>query len=567
MELNKIYQSAENQCILFTIFPKTKITPCMKYRLTFAFIFVLILTSFGQQTNQPVPNNWFLLDPETDSIQGVSAERTYNTLLKGRPSRTVIVAVIDSGIDYEHEDLKDVMWINTREIPGNGIDDDKNGYVDDVYGWNFIGGKEGNIEHETLEITREYARLKKKYDGLSAETVSKKQKVEFEEWETIKKTFEEEKSKADQQYAFYNQLYENISFAIDTLKRVLEVEKLTYDLVSKLETEHEKIKKAKESLSMIYTNVGKEADVEQILPQIKDGVNHFEKQAQYNYNPDYDPRSIVGDDPTNVTEKYYGNNDAKGPDSFHGTHVAGIIAANRKNEIGINGIADNVKIMSVRAVPDGDERDKDVANAIYYAVDNGAHIINMSFGKALSPQKAIVDKAVKYAESKGVLLIHAAGNDGKSNDTDPSFPNSSFENGKQAKNWLEIGASSWGAGDRLVGSFSNYGKKSVSLFAPGVRIYSTTPSNEYGIAQGTSMASPATAGVAAILMSYFPELTAVEVKDILLQSTRKFDGLQVKKPGSKDSIYFNELSSSGGVVNAYEAVKLALATKPGLKNK
>jgi cell wall-associated protease len=217
-----------------------------------------------------------------------------------------------------------------------------------------------------------------------------------------------------------------------------------------------------------------------------------------------------------------------------------------------------VKIMSVRAVPNGDERDKDIANAIYYAVDNGAKIINMSFGKKFSPQKQAVDKAVKYAESKGVLLIHAAGNDSDNLDTESNFPNKNFASGGQAKTWLEIGASSFGADDEFVGSFSNYGKKSVDLFAPGVQIYSTVPDDKYENLQGTSMACPATSGVAAMIMSYFPDLKASEVKEILKQSTRKFDNLKVSKPGSKEEqVLFSDLSNTGGLINAYEAVKLA----------
>lgn len=526
-----------------------------------AALLLLVTLASAQQTAKSVPNDWFLLDPATDSVQGVSAEKVYNTLLKGKPARKVIVAVIDSGIDIDHEDLKDVIWVNEDEIAGNGIDDDKNGYIDDVYGWNFIGGKEGDVNGETLEVTREYARLKGKYENLTADKVSKKEKTEFAYWEFVKKKFKADSTKTFQQYTFYKQLYDNVAHANDTLKLVLQVDTVTYDRVASLDVSAPGVKKAKEQLDFIYKNAGKEAVIEGVLEQLKGGVDYFEPQAMCGYNPACNARAVVGDNVNDVKEKYYGNNNVEGPDPFHGTHVAGIIAGNRANDIGIKGIADNVRIMTIRAVPNGDERDKDVANAILYAVNNGAQIINMSFGKPLSPDKALVDKAVKYAEQKGVLLIHAAGNDSKSNDEEPSYPNRFYADGKEAKNWIEIGASAWGAGDKLVGSFSNYGKKSVNLFAPGVRIYSTTPNNDYGNAQGTSMASPATAGVAAIVMAYFPELSATQVKYVLEQSTRKFEGLKVAKPGSKDQIDFAELSSSGGLVNAYEAVKLAMTMK------
>lgn len=506
-----------------------------------------------------VPKDWFLRDPETDKLQGVSADRVYNTLLKDKPSRTVIVAVIDSGVDVFHEDLKDVVWINEGEIPDNGIDDDKNGYVDDVYGWNFIGGKEGNVNEDTYELTREYVRLKAKYENVDEKKLPKKSQAEYAQYKDIKSKFEKRAEEATQQYNMYNTIYTNISFGNDTLKQILSVDKITAAMLDTLKSSSPVVAFSKNAISIIFQNFGPDVDVDEVLEDLKGAVDYYRVQALYGYNEEFDSRQIVGDNYNDVNERYYGNNDVKGPDAEHGTHVAGIIAANRKNDIGMRGIADNVKIMAVRAVPNGDERDKDVANAIRYAVDNGAHIINMSFGKSYSPQKEVVDKAVKYAESKGVLLVHAAGNDGDDIDTKNNFPTRFYSDGKEAKTWIEVGASSYGADENFVASFSNYGKKSVDLFSPGVEIYSTIPDNKYKNNQGTSMASPAAAGVAAIIMSYFPDLTAVQVREILTQSTRKFDGLEVARPGSKgEKVEFSKLSRSGGLVNAYEAVKLAM---------
>jgi cell wall-associated protease len=515
-----------------------------------------------QQDTTETPKDWFLRDPETDHLQGVSAEKTYATLLQGKPSRTVLVAVIDSGIDIDHEDLKDLIWTNKNEIAGNGIDDDKNGYVDDIHGWNFIGGKNGNVNEDTYELTREYIRLKAKFENADDKKIKKKQKTDYESWKKIKKQFEDRSKQARQGYENYKTLYESAVFGNDTLKKVLGVEKLNPSLLEGINSENPRIKIAAGSIAFLFQILGPDADIDEGIKEIQEGVHYFEVQVKYGYNTEFDSRKIVGDHYSNLLEKGYGNNDVKGPDPLHGTHVAGIIGANRKNDIGIKGIADNVAIMPVRAVPNGDERDKDIANAIIYATDNGAKIINMSFGKSYSPEKEVVDKAVKYAESKGVLLIHAAGNDGDNNDTDNNFPSRYFKDdkGKEAKNWMEIGASAAGTNE-LAASFSNYGKKSVDLFAPGVEIYSTTPGNTYKNESGTSMASPTTSGVAALLMSYFPELTNIEVKEILKQSTRKFDNLEVKKPGTKgkENIKFSELSSTGGIVNAYEAVKLAIS--------
>jgi cell wall-associated protease len=525
--------------------------------LTFYLVVSTLITAFSQQLKKDIPPDWFLKDPEEDSLQGVSAERTYLSLLKDQPSRTVLVAVIDSGIDTDHEDLKSVIWINEKEVPNNGIDDDKNGYVDDVNGWNFIGGKNGSVGADTYELTREYMRGNKKFDKADSLKARKKQKNYYATYVKIKDKYQKLKLKNEQQYKLYSTLYNYTKASYDSLKKYFKTDKLKPEEVRGIVSTDPAMLFSKSIVASLYKSQGDDADLDVYLNQIKEGVDYFGVIVKYGYNTDFDSRKIVGDNYANLFERGYGNNDVKGPDPLHGTHVAGIIAADRKNNIGIKGIADNVKIMVVRAVPNGDERDKDVANAIIYAVDNGAKIINMSFGKSFSPEKEVVDRAVKYAEQKGVLLIHAAGNEGDDIDKEKNYPTKKYLNGKEAKNWIEVGASAWGSNEDFVGSFSNYGKKSVSLFAPGVKIYSTTPGNTYKNEDGTSMASPATAGVAALLMSYFPALTAVDVKGILEKSSRKFDNLKVQKPGTKELVSFGELSTSGGLVNAYEAVKLA----------
>jgi subtilisin family serine protease len=287
------------------------------------------------------------------------------------------------------------------------------------------------------------------------------------------------------------------------------------------------------------------------------GVESIEAQVKYNLNPQFDPRAIVGDNPANLSERGYGNTDVVGPDASHGTHVAGIIGAVRGNGVGIDGIAPAVRIMAIRAVPNGDERDKDVANAIRYAADNGAHIINMSFGKAYSPGKAAVDAAVKHAESKGVLLVHAAGNEGANLATAQNFPTPRYLGGGRPANWIEVGATSWKGADSLVAPFSNYGSELVDVFAPGVDILSTVPGNGYERESGTSMAAPVVSGLAALLMSYYPSLTAADVKRIILASATKRADLRVALPGSGESVTFGTLSNTGGIVNAYNAVRMA----------
>jgi cell wall-associated protease len=523
------------------------------------FVAAFYLTSVAQNPSA-LPRDWFLRDPETDHLQGVSAERAYSELLKGRPSKTVIVAVIDSGVDADHEDLKDVMWTNPKEIAGNGIDDDKNGYVDDIHGWNFIGGKNGNVDQDTYELTREYVRLNNIFESTDPGKVPKKQKAEYERYLKVKDKFEKLRDTNQKQYDLYSSMYNNIKMSVDTLKTVLKLDTLTLAAIDTFQTSDPTLAFAKGFTRTILRRM-EGTDINQALSELKEGVDYYGTIVHFGYNPDFNSRLIVGDDYANVNERFYGNNDVKGPDAEHGTHVAGIIAGNRKNDIGIKGIADNVRIMSVRAVPNGDERDKDIANAIRYAVDNGAQIINMSFGKGYSPEKFAVDDAVRYAEKKGVLLIHAAGNDAEDNDTEKNFPSRYYLDGKEAKNWLEIAASSAGNDDKFVADFSNYGKKSVDLFAPGVEIYSTTPDNKYKNESGTSMASPAAAGVIAVLMEYFPDLTPMQILEIAKKSTRQFDGLKVQKPGGGKAS-FSDLSKSGGLINVYEAVKMAMSVQP-----
>lgn len=500
-----------------------------------------------------VPTNWFHLDPATDHYKGVSSEKAYAELLKDKKSKTVIVAIIDSGIDIEHEDLKDNIWTNKDEIAGNGIDDDKNGYIDDIHGWNFIGNAKGEmIKDDNLEVTRLYVKYKKLYKGKTASDFKGKKLADFNDYLEIKKDFESRVNKAKLSLANIEGFVTAINNADSTMKAELKKDDYTIEEVKAFESEKENVKKAKQVLG--YTDMMKIS-----VEDMQDGLDYYKDQLEYNLNTEFEPRSLVGDDYENKKEKYYGNNKVKGPDAMHGTHVAGIIGAVRNNNVGIDGIANDVKIMVLRTVPNGDERDKDVANSIYYAVDNGAQIINMSFGKSYSPYKKVVDKAMKYAEKKGVLLVHAAGNEGQNNDLKNNFPNAGYlKSSKRCKTWIEVGASSWHEKDNFAADFSNYGKKTVDVFAPGVQIYSTIPDNKYKNLQGTSMASPVVTGVAALVLSYYPELTAVQLKDIILKSISDFGSYEITVPGEKsEKTEFKNLSQTGGIVNAYKSLKMA----------
>jgi subtilisin family serine protease len=448
----------------------------LKRMLTVLFISFSVLS-----IAQPVEGtlNWY-----NKEDQGMYTEKAYS-YLKKKKSQTVIVGVIDSGVDIEHEDLKGQIWINEDEIPNNGIDDDNNGYIDDMHGWNFLGNAKGeHVNDARLEKTRILAQLKDKYEGIDPNSIDQ-----------------------DDEYRLYLQVKEDVAAGRAQFEQYM-------DMIDQLP---------------------------------KEAQDYIRSQMDYNLNVDFDDRSLIGDDPDDFTDTNYGNNDVEGPDALHGTHVSGIIGALRGNGLGGDGVAENVKIMSLRAVPNGDEFDKDIALAVRYAVDNGAMVINMSFGKAYSPHQKEVYEAFKYADEKGVLLIHAAGNDAKDIDVEPNYPTSmySFQT-EPLDHFVTIGASTKNKGAEMVASFSNYGAKGVDVFAPGFEIYNTVPQSEYMNLQGTSMAAPMVAGAAAMLKSYFPELSMKEIKEALYSSSVRYP----KVAG------FSDKSVTGGVINIYNAAKV-----------
>ncbi|OXB01395.1 peptidase S8 [Flavobacterium oncorhynchi] len=493
----------------------------------------------------PVSENelkrWSHLDLIKDSIAGMSVDKAYAELLQGKKGQKVIVGIVDSGVDIEHEDLQGMIWTNIKEIPGNGIDDDKNGFIDDVHGWNFLG----NAVHENLEMTR----IVKKGDDGSAQY--KEALAQYtEKYEKALK----DKEQVDMLLGFHN-----------TIQK--ELNKTTYKIedLSTITSANPDVLKSKRVMMQIFTNAGPTFDPEADFGEYKDQVYD---QLNYNLNKDYDGRKIVGDNPEDIKNKYYGNNIVFGPDkekALHGTHVAGIVAQVRGNNLGGDGVAANVEILTVRAVPDGDEYDKDIALAIRYAVDNGAKIINGSFGKSFSPHKNWVYDAIKYAAKKDVLIVHAAGNDGYNIDENKNinYPNDSQDNIKEfADNVITIGAINKQYGETVVAPFSNFGKINVDVFAPGEEIYATVPNNKYKYLQGTSMAAPNAAGVAALIRSYYPKLKASQVKHILMDSGVALPSKVIlgenpnpdEKPEAVSSV---ESSKTAKMVNAYNALLMA----------
>ncbi len=522
---------------------------------------------------EDAPKGWHMLDKTESGYYGVSVDKAYKFVkTKKLKSKTVIVAVIDSGVDTLHEDLKNVLWKNPKEISGNGIDDDKNGYVDDIYGWNFLGGRDGkNVEQDSYEAARVYHNQKSKWADKEVDIsqLSPQEAFDYKAW----KRSEEEIAGSDSKTSgleiiFLKKAYTGCVKNDSILRKAMGKEKYSGKELGDFQPVDADSKKAKTSLyGLMSGNDALETSNQEFLEGFGDYVSGEEKKAEAaNAAPKNYRDDIVKDNYSDFNDKFYGNADvmASNKSAMHGTHVSGIIGASRKNGLGMDGIADNVKIMMLRAVPDGDEHDKDIALAIRYAVDNGAQVINMSFGKGYSPEKLWVDDAVRYAESKGVLMVHAAGNDAKNIDTTFNYPTPLFIDNKRPDNWITVGASgpkNDEKGNGLTANFSNFGKTEVDVFAPGVKIYSAVPGgNTYQSLGGTSMASPVVAGLAAFIMEYYPALSARQVKMVIEKSSVKLTE-KVKNPGTDELVSLSTISKSGGMVNAYEAIKLASTIK------
>ena len=496
------------------------------------------------------PARWWhlarLAESGPTAVPGAGVDAAHALLAGREPLREVIVAVIDGGIDLEHEDLDDVLWVNEDEVPDNGIDDDGNGYVDDVHGWSFLGRPDGeSVHYDTYELTRLYAAC------TGGEAAAGLPSPGADACQAIEADFAVQSAETRAIAAQITQIEQVYPVILQLLRQAVG-EEPTPENVASLASPNQQVMAARQAyLQLSAAGLDEEA--------LADQAESIRGQAEYGLDPDFNPRTVVGDDWLAYDDRAYGTPDVEGPDPSHGTAVASVIAAERDNGIGIEGVAPSTRIMAIRAVPNGDERDKDVANAIRYAVDNGAHIINMSFGKSYSPGREAVAAATRYAEEHGVLMVHAAGNDGKDLAEEANFPTRAYPGGGSSELWIEVGASAWTTVDSVAASFSNYGATQVDIFAPGQTITAAAPDDEYSPNDGTSLAAPVVSGIAALLMAYFPELDARAVRAILLETATDLGAQYVVRPGDDgDSVPFADLSVTGGIVNAEAAVRRAL---------
>jgi len=527
-------------------------------------ILLVSLNAYAQtapKSEPDPPKNWHTLDLKTDGYFGISLKQAYE-FLKGKKSSTVVVGIIDSGIDTLQKDLQGVLWVNAKEIAGNGKDDDHNGYVDDIHGWNFLGGPGGKCDFsETQEEVREYNKLKGKYFTQTETTAGNKK--EYAYWLRVKTAYDSTISKAGNEISQISPFMTAMVETSGIVKRVLHLkadQTFTKSDIENLKATNDTLQEVKNLWTLAFSDEVANSTNVKVLKE----TGEYMTRLNNTVNPDLEARKrIVGDDPDVLKDKPYGNNQLKFSDASHGTGVAGLVGAIRNNGYGIDGVADNVRLMAIKAVPIGDEYDKDEANAIHYAVDNGAKIINMSFGKRISPHKEWVDEAFKYAAAHDVLLVQASGNDNEDMDLNPEYPNDTFADGSatDADNVINVGASGMKPDENLASTFSNYGKKNVDLFAPGVKITSIDMDEETQTDDGTSFSAPIVTGIAALILEYYPDLSARQIKQAIMESATPLTGTMVLKPGTKDKVDFTTLCKTGGIVNAYRALEIASKMK------
>lgn len=566
---NKIFLNIFTKIIIGANFKQTILQICVMKCISL----VILSFSFYSYTafaQTDIPKGWHLLDAQQDSFYGISLNKAYKFLqTKKIKSKSVIVAVLDSGIDTLQEDLHPVLWHNPKEIPHNNIDDDKNGYVDDCFGWNFLGNKNGvNIIKEDKEDVRFYHQLKSKFGTkkIDTNTLNKTEKYQYKVWVKAAEKLNISTEK-ELEISIVSMALKSLKICDSIIKKETKLEEYTATMLEKIQLQSAEAKKSKLTYLNTLQILQIEADEtnQSILKQLEEYLTMQQKElVAKDTEPLNNRASIINDNYYNINDKFYGNKIVTQTNSMHGTHVAGIIGATRNNNLGIDGIADDVKLMTVRVVPDGDEYDKDIALGIFYAVNNGAKVINMSFGKDISPEKFWIDSAINYAAAKDVLIIHAAGNESENIDSIESFPSNQFLDGTKAKNIITVGASTDPkiSGGGFVADFSNYGKHNVDVFAPGVKIYSTVLGvNNYSNQKGTSMAAPVVAGLAALLRSYFPKLTAVQTKAIIEKSVYKPNeegDIKISLFGMNiDKLKLKDVCKTGGIINAANAVELA----------
>ena len=464
-------------------------------------------------------------------------------LTGGSPS--IIVAIVDEGVKYTHPDLAANMWVNPNPSPEFGNQD--------IHGWNFLGNAVGeSLRRAGTEPFREYKRLRPRFKDADTSRLTLSAKAEYAYYKQMERA-----ARLDTYIKFteYQRIRSDAFRICDSLMR------LKYGDRETTVADFQRLELADTTGLALPLSIAASTPV-MFTPDMPwhEAVEKIDSEYRLSAvrvasldSLNDDPHIKLGNRPDDFRNFRYGNN-LIGDDPYHGTMVAGVIAACAATA---GELPRPVKILSVRAIPEGDEYDRDVAAAIRYAVDNGAEVVNMSFGKYLSPHRDEVLAAMKYARSKDVLLVMASGNDGVNVDVRPIFPTCRDTKGRRLENQIVVGAST---PDGRVASFSNYGAENVDLLAPGENVRSTAPEGGYDTAQGTSIAAPIVSGVAAVLRSFYPDLSAREIREILIRTVTHFPADEMPVPGKSETsrmIQGRQVCLGGGILNAQAAMKEA----------
>ncbi len=501
--------------------------------------------------------DWHFKDIYTDSVPGISLYKAHD-FIKNKKKEEIIVAVIDLEVNINHKDLKNRTWVNTNEIPNNGIDDDNNGYIDDIHGWNFLGTTEkDSVLYQHSESLRIVEKYRKAFEGKQLSIIDSNQIANFKLYRKAQSFYESKYKEAKENAAYFRGFKQRYLKLIDTMYVLFKTKEFSIAQLDSL--------KEKSTDSIILNKIGSTRYC------VENGIDekwvnkviklHSNRETKI-YNSKHKDR-LTKDDPFNITDTNYGNNNVRGTRKMsHGTKVAGLIAATRNNDYGIDGINDQAKIMSVIVSANGNEYDKDIALGIRYAVDNGAKIINLSIGKEFSMNEEWITEAIKYAELKDVLLISSAGNESINLDNSDAFyyPSDMDKNKNEiSNNFIVVGSSNYTK--EIVSNFSNYGQTTVDIFAPGEDMKVITRKS-YTIDSGTSLSCAVVSGIASLIRSYYPNLSARKVKEIILKSGLSVDAdvylpLPEGQKRNPNKVPFSSLSKSGKIVNAYNALLMA----------
>lgn len=526
--------------------------------------------------------DWYNCSFGEDGVYGAEVNKAYEFLKGKKVKKRPVVALIGTGLDVEHEDLKQAIWVNPGE-QADGKDRDKNGFIDDINGWNFLGGKNGQVMERLIqEGDREFLRLKDKYadyitsngeffkiiDGKRVKVSAPENLSEYSYYKNVVMP----ESQLARIYGGWNMAYviaeygqkfkEDLRAKFPGQRITLQEFQTCYDPNAPQDT----LSDVTFTLIATAFQLYKTDDLDFVYKTfVETGVargkeSYEEALKAYGYDGRKD---IVGDDYLNINDNKYGNNVLLTSDAGLGTMQGGIIGGKRGNGLGNDGIMDEAEIMALRVTASGGEPYiKDMVLAIRYAADHGVDIIVLPQQNTLYPdgQKEWMIEALRYAESKGILVIVPAWELSQDLAKQTFYPNRRMTGDKELTNLMVISSSDKEGNPSLN---ANYGAKELDLFAPGINIYSAYTGDTYQIGSGVGLASASVAGVAALIKAYYPHLTGSQIRDILLESVTSRKGVEVEKgievdgKQTQDLFLFDDLCLSGGILNAYQAIMAA----------